>query len=94
MDPYILFKKLQEHEMELKILAIDEEWENKNRSIELKVEESDSNGDMSLIVKNFERFMRNEKKQNKEEKIDEEKDHPFHHSTIAKRKDTSDHIVP
>lgn len=63
MKTHTLFGKLKEHEMKLKRLTIDEERENKNKNISLKAEESDSHGDMTLIVNNFKRFMKNEKKQ-------------------------------
>lgn len=64
---HALFGKLLEHEIELKILSLYEEGENKNKSLELKAEESDSNSDMALIVKNFRRFTRNEKKKVEEQ---------------------------
>ena len=48
MDTQTLFGKLQEHKMDIKRLAIDEKGEKKNKSLEIKVEEFDSNGDMSL----------------------------------------------
>lgn len=53
--------------MELKILAIDEEGENKRKSIAFKAEESDFDGDMYLIVKNFKILIRHEKKEKKEQ---------------------------
>lgn len=70
---HIYFGKLQEHEMELKRLAIDEELEKKSKSPTLKFKESDSGGGMSLIVKNFKRFLRHENKQKEELEKDEEK---------------------
>lgn len=73
METHTLFGKLQEHGMKLKRLSIDEEGEKKNKSLTLKVEESDSDGDMALIVNNFKRFMKNEKNQKKEKGKDEEK---------------------
>lgn len=60
MDTNTFFKKLEEHEMELKILAIDEEGEKKNESLAFKVDESDSDGDMAFIVESFKKFMKNE----------------------------------
>lgn len=49
--------------MKLKRLPIDEEVEKKNKSLALKVEESYVDGDMTLIVMNFKRFMNNQKRQ-------------------------------
>lgn len=57
------FVKLQEHKMELKRLAIYEEGKQKNKNQTLKVEEFDYDGYMYLIVKNFKRLLKNEKKQ-------------------------------
>lgn len=59
--------------MELKRLTINEEGEKKNKSLTLKVEEPDSNGDMDLMVKNFKRFMKNQKKKIEDKVKDEEK---------------------
>lgn len=59
--------------MKLKWISIDEECENKNKSLKLKVEESNSDGDMALIVKNFKKFMGKEKKKTEEQGRDEEK---------------------
>lgn len=47
--------------MKLKSLFIGEEGETKIKSLRLKFGDSDSNGDMALIVKNFKRFLRHEK---------------------------------
>lgn len=62
--------------MKLKIISIDEEGEKKNKSLALKVEEPDLDGDMDLIVKNFKRFLKKEKSQKEEQGKDEEKS-PF-----------------
>lgn len=59
--------------MELKRLSIDEEGKNKNKSLALKGEEFDSHGDMALMVKNFKRFMKNEKNQIEDQGKDEKK---------------------
>lgn len=48
--------------MELERISITAKVEKKNKSLALKVEKYDSDGDMSLIVNNFERFPRHEKK--------------------------------
>lgn len=47
--------------MELKRLVRDEDGEKKSKSLILKVEDSDSDGVMYLIVNNFNRFLRHEK---------------------------------
>lgn len=61
MGTHNFFDKLQEHEIEFKRLDVDEEKEKKNKSIALKAEQSNSDDDMALIVKNFKRFMKKEK---------------------------------
>lgn len=45
----------------------------KNKSIAFKAEEYDYDGDMFLIVKNFKRFMKNEKKKKEEQEKNEER---------------------
>lgn len=75
MDTHTLFGKQQEHEIELKRLAIDEEGEKKNKSLALKVEESGSDGDMHVIVKNFKLLLWNDKKKKKSNKKIKKKDH-------------------
>lgn len=62
-ETYTLFGKLQEYKMKLKRLAIDKEGKKKNKSLALTVEDSNSDCDMYLIVKNFKSFLRNEKQQ-------------------------------
>lgn len=52
MDTHNLFFKLEEHEMEIKKSAIDEEIKKKIKSIALKAKKSNFAGDMSLIEKN------------------------------------------
>ena len=43
--------------MKLKRLAIDEEGEKKNKNLALKAGETNSDGDMALIVKNLKRLI-------------------------------------
>lgn len=60
---HTLFRKLKEHEMKLKIFSINEEGEKKSKIVALKDQESDSDGETTLIVNNCKRFMKNEKNQ-------------------------------
>lgn len=59
--------------MKSRRLSIDEEGENKSKSITLKVEDSKSDGDVSLIVNSFKIFLRHVKQQKDEQDKDEEK---------------------
>lgn len=68
MDALTLFGKLQEHEMELKRLVVDEEGEKKNKCLALKVEESNFDGNVTLIVNKFKRFLRMGRSKNKRKK--------------------------
>lgn len=72
MDSHTLFGKLKENKMELERLVIGEEGEKKRKSLTLKVEDSISGGDMTLIVNKFKRFLSHEKQQKeKQEKYKE-----------------------
>lgn len=56
-----LFGKLQEHEMELKRLDDDVEEDKKKKILDLQVKKEkvfDFSEEMSLILKNFKRFMK------------------------------------
>lgn len=59
--------------MELKRLSRNEEGEEKIKSLEFKDEESNYDGDMSLIVKDFKIFLRHVKKKKEEHEKDKEK---------------------
>lgn len=65
MNLTTLLKKLQEHKMELKRLDEDE-GDNKKKSITLKVRRkySDFDEDLTILVRNFKRFMNHDKQQN------------------------------
>lgn len=66
--------------MELKIRAIDEQWEKKNKSLELKAGESDFDSDMALIVKKLKRVIKNEKKKSNNKKNMHRKHNSFQHA--------------
>lgn len=71
--------------MELKRITIYEEGEKKNKIIMLKAKEYDFYGDMALIIDNFKRFMKNEKKRKgrTRRRKKEKKHNLFQHATIV-----------
>lgn len=79
MNLATLFGNLQEHEMELKRIADDEEDGKKKKTLALKIEEEkdshSKNEEMSLIIQNFRRFMKWEKQQ--EEQQQQKRENPL-----------------
>lgn len=58
-----LFDKLKKYEMKLKIFDMDGEGEKNNKSLAFKVEDFDSDDDISFMVWNFRKFLKHEKQQ-------------------------------
>lgn len=56
LDTHTYFGKSQEDEMELKRLAIDDEWGKNRKSLVLKAKDFDFDGDMSLIIKKTSKY--------------------------------------